>query len=104
MGDGDAKQLIVLRERMHQFFNPEKPPTRNRKWQDMLTKGVIPYSLISQQLISKSCFANDRRGATSALQACLKELVNLGELREVPMQQVLQEFGTSSKAYMLVDG
>lgn len=104
VGEGDAKQLNVLKERMRSFFNPEKPPTKNPKWLEMLSKGAIPYSLISQSLLSKACFVNDRRGATAALQSCLKELVNQGEVREIPMQQVTQEFGTSSRAYMLVEG
>lgn len=104
VGAGDSKQMNVLRERLHSFFNPSKPPTKNPKWLEMLAKGAIPYSLISQSLVSKSCFINDRRGATAALQSCLKELINLGEAREIPSQQVAQEFGTSSKAYVLIDG
>ena len=104
VGEGDAKQLNVLRERMRSFFNPSKPPTKNPKWLEMLAKGAIPHSLISQYILSKACFANDRRGGNAALAACLKELANLGEVREIPTQQVTQEFGTSSKAYMLVEG
>ena len=104
VGEGDAKQLNVLREKMRGFFNPSKPPTKNPKWLEMLAKGAIPYSLISQSLLSKVCFVNDRRGATAALQSCLKELVNQGEVREIPTQQVTQEFSTSSRAYMLIEG
>lgn len=104
VGEGDAKQLNVLRERLRSFFNTSKPPTKDQKWLAMLAKGAIPYSLISQKLLAVSCFANDRRGATAALQSCLKELVNQGEVREIPSQQVSQEFGTSSKAYVLIDG
>jgi hypothetical protein len=104
VGEGDAKQMNVLREKLRSFFNSGKPPTKDPKWLAMLAKGVIPYSLISQKLISVSCFANDRRGASAAIAACLKELANAGEVREIPTQQVTQEFGTSSKAYVLIEG
>jgi hypothetical protein len=70
----------------------------------MLAKGVIPHSLISQKLLAVACFANDRRGSTAALHSCLKEMVNFGEVKEVAVQQVLNEFGTSCKAYVLIDG
>ena len=104
VGEGDAKQLNTLREKLRSFFNPSKPPTKDPKWLAMLAKGVIPYSLISQKLISVSCFVNDRRGASASIAACLKELTNAGEVREIPTQQVSQEFGTSSKAYVLIEG
>lgn len=104
VGEGDAKQLNILRERMRSFFNPCKPPTKNPKWLEMLAKGAIPHSLISQYVLSKACFVHDRRGPSIALAACLKELANMGEVREIPSQQVLQEFGTSSKAYVLIEG
>ena len=104
VGEGDAKQMNTLREKLRGFFNPAKPPTKDPKWITMLAKGAIPYSLISQRLLNVACFANDRRGASAALSACLKELMNGGEIREIPAPQVLSEFGTSSKAYILVDG
>ena len=104
MGEGDAKQLSVLRDRMRALFNASKPPTKNPLWLKMLAKGAVPHSLISQSLLSKACFANDRRGASAALAASLKELMAMGEVREIPAQQVLEQFGTSSKAYVMVDG
>jgi len=104
VGEGDAKQLNVLRERMRSFFNTSKPPTKNPTWLNMLAKGAVPHSLISQSLLSKACFANDRRGASAALTASLKELMAMGEVREIPAQQVLNEFETSSKAYVMVEG
>lgn len=104
VGEGDAKQMNTLREKMRGFFNPLKPPTKNPKWLEMLAKGVIPHSLVSVSVLSKPCFTHDRRGASTALNACLKELISMGEVREIPMQQVSQEFGTSSRAYMLIDG
>ena len=104
VGEGDAKQLNVLRERMRSFFNTARPPTKNTTWLNMLAKGAIPHSLISQSLLSKACFANDRRGASAALTASLKELMAMGEVREIPAQQVLNDFETSSKAYVMVEG
>lgn len=104
VGEGDSKQMMVLRKSLHSFFNPSRPPTKNERWLEMLSKGAIPHSLISQKLLSTSCFVNDRRGATAALNACLKELMNMGEVREIPSQQVQTEFKTSSKAYVLIDG
>lgn len=104
VGEGDAKQMNVLREKLRSFFNTSKPPTKDPKWLEMLAKGAIPHSLISQKLLAVACFANDRRGATSALNACLKELITMGEVREIPIQQVSQEFGKSCKAYLLVEG
>ena len=104
VGEGDAKQMNVLREKLRSFFNTSKPPTKDPKWLEMLAKGAIPHSLVSQKLLAVACFANDRRGATSALNACLKELITMGEVREIPIQQVSQEFGKSCKAYLLVEG
>lgn len=104
VGEGDARQMNVLREKLRSFFSPSKPPSKDLKWLKMLQKGAIPHSLISQKLLSVSCFANDRRGATAALNACLKEMTVMGEIREIPKEQVSQEFGTSSRAYFLIDG
>jgi hypothetical protein len=103
VGEGDSKQLSVLRERLKAFVGAN-PPTKNPKWIEMLRKGVVPYSLISQVLLSKSCFTTDRRGANSALAICLKELVSCGEIREIPTQQVSDQFGTSSRAFLVVEG
>ena len=104
VGEGDAKQLNVLRDKMRSFFSPSKPPTKDARWLKMLEKGAVPHSLISQRLLNVACFANDRRGASAALAASLKELMAMGEVREIPAQQVLNEFGTSTKAYVLVEG
>ena len=104
VGDGDAKQMNVLREKMRSLFNPNSPPTKDKRWLEMLSKNVVPHSLIAQKLLSSACFSSDRRGATVALAACLKELANYGEIRELPTQQVSAQFGTSSKAYLVVEG
>jgi len=104
VGEGDSKQLSVLREKLGELFSPSKPPTKNESWLTMLRAGAVPHSLISQKLMSVSCFANDRRGATAALKAGLKEMIDGGELREIPPQQVLEKFQTTGKVYVLITG
>lgn len=101
VGEGENRQLSMIREKIHQLLDPERTPISNPKWRQMLELGVMPYSLLSQKLISMSAFENDRRGATAAINACLKNLCDTGEIQEVSAAQLKEEFNATGRAYMI---
>jgi hypothetical protein len=70
----------------------------------MLDAGVIPYTLLSQRLLSSATFTNDRRGATAALNQTLKTLEDMGEVQLLQPGQVFEKFGVNGRAYALIGG
>lgn len=101
VGDGDHRELALVREKMTAMVSG-KAKSSNRKWQEMLDAGVVPYSLLSQRLLNTSTFANDRRGATGALNQTMKTLEDMGEVQLLQPGQVFEKFGTSGRAYALI--
>jgi len=68
----------------------------------MLDAGVVPYTLLSQRLLNTSTFANDKRGATGALNQTLKTLEDMGELQLLQPGQVFEKFSVGGRAYALI--
>ncbi len=103
VGEGDHRELALVREKMASFV-AGKAKVVNMKWQAMLDAGVIPYTLLSQRLLNSATFANDRRGATAALNQTLKTLEDMGEVQLLQPGQVFEKFGVNGRAYALIGG
>jgi len=100
IGDGDNRQLHVLREKIRQVMqNPEK--ITNETYKAMIDQGVMPHSLISQKLLSSACFDQDKRGASAALKSSLQIMIDCGELRELSKTQTESDFKTSMRCYQV---
>lgn len=64
---------------------------------------IIPLQLIMRKCGMRSGFKLDRLGATNAIMRAMQTLVYDGAIREVKAHQVQIEFGTTMRAYAIVD-
>lgn len=69
----------------------------------MRSVSAFPYLYLQRKLIGTKAFKSDRRGATSALQAAIKNMVMSGLLSEVPEVQSRIQFAFSGKVYVASD-
>lgn len=102
VGEGDNRQINTLRDKIKLILHKDTAPVKNPTWARMIDKNVIPHSMLSQRFLSNAAFAQDKRGASSALNATIKTLIDNGELREVPAPQLHEMFSATGKAYLVI--
>lgn len=102
VGEGDNRQIATMREKIKSLFDKNAPLIKNETWTKMIEKGVIPHSLLSQKLLQKAAFSQDKRGASAAFNSTIKALIDNGELKEVPQTQLQEMFKSIGKAYLVV--
>lgn len=68
---------------------------------DMHAKQVVLEGHISRRVQAMACFRNDRMGPTIAIKRTLKALLDNDELRELPVTQMIENFGCKPKAFMV---
>jgi len=60
---------------------------------------VVPLKHIVSKLRTRVAFKHDKIGPTYLIKSVLRELEEVGEIREVPKMQGYNEFGTAGKLY-----
>jgi hypothetical protein len=64
---------------------------------------VIPQGYIQQRMMQRSCFRNDRAGATNAIARALKALCDEGSLQQLKDMDVYKRYGRTMKSFLVLD-
>ncbi|WP_334183207.1 hypothetical protein [Novosphingobium sp.] len=70
--------------------------------EEMHRRGIITHSYLSRRLFTLPAF-KDRLGPTAAIKRVIGRMLEDDELREVPPKQMLEQFGSKPKAYVMSD-
>lgn len=102
IGQGDHQQEHDIRSAVDRYANlTAKQRTQYKVPKLLLDKSLlIPYSYLKRCLILRATFKNDKRGAVTALQIALRDVVNAGMLQQVPTDQAKKELGVDSPVYI----
>lgn len=105
IGTGDSKQVSeVIRVAAGFFAASPSDAARYGVARVFHKDGIIPHLYFMRRCYSLAAFRNDRAGAANALKRTLASLVDGGVLREVPLQQMQERYGTGAKAYAYIRG
>ena len=98
----NLRQMKDMYKTLLEFIN--RPLAELEKYgvtSDAHTLKLISHSYVSRKLIAAASFRKDKRGATSAIKACLADLLEQGVIAKVPPTQVANVLKTSGNYYML---
>lgn len=103
-GGTEDKQPTLLLNTCVAFMNmPEELIGNYEATPQMQKDCVIPWSFLSKRLLGNKLFKNDRIGATNALKRALTVLLDCGDLREVPKNDLFQRYKYTGKAFVISD-
>lgn len=104
MGDSENQQIDYVIERVRMWMlSPwvkvaSYAPGPGEK---MHAGRVIPYGYIQRTCVGVSSFRRDRLGSTNAIKRAVQQLLDRGDLIETPKSHLAEQYGTTSKAYMV---
>lgn len=101
-GGAEDKQPTLMLNICTEYmdYDPEKL-TNYEATPKMHKDGVIPWAFISKRLLGNKIFKQDRLGPTNALKRTLGVLIDSGDLREVPKQELFQRYEFTGKAFVI---
>lgn len=67
----------------------------------MLIDGVYTFSALSQRVSSLSCFRRDKLNSTAAFKRAMQNLLDSGDIQEMPMNQAEKEYGKRAKCFVV---
>lgn len=76
-----------------------KNPGKKVMLAKMHADGIVPYLFIQNALVSQAPFTTAMGGATRAIKATLQTMVDCGDLVEIPRQEMVLRYNTSTLAY-----
>lgn len=62
---------------------------------------IVPYSFIARRNMTLACFRSDKWGATGAIKRAVKQLVDRGDLEELPEHVLKKTYGFGGVAYIV---
>lgn len=101
IGSGREKHEAEIRDAIDAYFAMDEDTLRNsyKVPAKLLGQPVIPFGYIRRRLRSLAAFKNDPKGAPTAINEAIKDLVAADVLVELPRKQVLKEFSLTSAVY-----
>lgn len=69
----------------------------------MHAERIVPYTFISRRLINIACFKNESKGATEAIKATLRTMVERGDIQEVARATLAAEYDCRAVCYVVVN-
>lgn len=102
VGVGDHRHEADIRKAVEAYL--KMTPEQREQYKtpkSIIDKPIIPFHYLRRRLRLRAAFKNDRRGVARALEESLRDLVNAEILKQIPPQQALNEFGTSSALYVV---
>jgi hypothetical protein len=103
IGSSDAKQISELRRVLREYLDPTIPFERWGNYggdRKLHQNKIIPYNIIQRRLASTASFANDRLGATNALNRALSTIQTTGEIVQINPEQIKKDYHYSGRCYM----
>jgi len=86
---------------LKQYFT-EGPAASHKIPDAMWQKGYVPRSYLINRLQHVASFSRHPYGSTSAVDACVKSLVDSGWLMEVDKSKLTQDFGYRGRCFQLM--
>jgi hypothetical protein len=77
--------------------------TKYKVMPEMKAANVVPYQYLLRQCGARSAFRADKAGATFAIRRAIDALISEGGLREIKTHILEKEFGSTMKAYAIID-
>jgi hypothetical protein len=100
VGSGEAKQEAEVKRLFHHFQEmSEEQRAKHRCPEALMKSQVVTAAFLTVYVRRLSCFKNDRRGPTRALQDLLSDMVKREIFEMVPLQQLTTEFKMKSAIY-----
>jgi len=93
VGQGDSKQLFDLRHGIKAYLtSPPKYIKENSQVMELFKAKLIPYTYLSQRMVSIASYRNDRLGATQALKRNIQSMIDSGHLVEISKQDIFKRY------------
>jgi hypothetical protein len=101
VGDGEHKQEIDIRHAIESYLTMTTWQQSQYKVPKKIQgQPLIPFCFLRRWCRLKKSFKNDRKGASAAIDNCLKDLVKAQILKQVPADQTRLELGTDSPVFL----
>lgn len=94
----DVIKFVNLIVRM----SPEEAAHKYKTTPALQAMGVIPWKALSLGLLQRASFRNSKNGATNALKACVQQMIDSGELRELGSKDK-ERFNTAQRCFVVND-
>lgn len=105
VGQGDGKQGHDLKRVIQMYLESDfKRVSKYLVPEKMFNAKVIPYGYISRKTVNVASFKNDRKGATPALKQSIQNLIDSGEVIEIPPAQMATEYGAKGRGFVVTSG
>lgn len=102
VGTGETKQHSDLRRVVKDYFaGTPKQASSYGVLTTMHRDGVIPYVYLRRRLANLTSFKSDRRGTSTALRTVLADMVDGGELHEMPALQVSERYKQNTRVFAI---
>jgi len=100
--NSEAKQTSeILRVLAEYITSPFEATEKYGGTREMHEKKIIPASYIQRRLVDTAAFRG--KGATRAINERLREMLDADELRQLPKNQMIENFGTGAKAFAVAN-
>lgn len=101
---GELNQINDAIYMIAEYIRHAYPAMRNYGVNELMHKDhVFSISYLQRRLMQRGAFRNDRLGATNAIKRTVETLVQDGCIREVRQLDMYKSYGTTQKAYIVVD-
>lgn len=103
-GGNQVKQRDEVIRVLREYLTRPWPESKKyHGYEEMHNKGIITFAHIQQRLQPTAAFRNDRQGAQRALAETVKFLLDSDILREMPRQEMVNQFGKHPRAFVASD-
>lgn len=99
----EDRQTSVMVHRICQFVTGKAKTGQYKDMAEMMDAKVIPYNWLNQTLRIYPDFKNDRRGASEAITKIYRQLLDSGDIVELPKDQMQKKYGRAMRAFQIVN-
>jgi hypothetical protein len=95
------RRKTLLDAIMHYATCPFEGVKRYGVMVEMHERKVIPETYLQRRLGQIACFRRAREGSTRALKSTIKNMIDADEIREIPKNQTIKDFGVQPRTFII---
>jgi hypothetical protein len=99
----EERQTNVMCHRILQFVTGKAKTGQYKDISEMQGAKIIPFNWLNQTLRIYPDFKNDRRGASEAITKIYRQLLDSGDIIELPKDQMQKQYGRAMRAFQIVN-
>jgi hypothetical protein len=95
----EIKQVDHMKHMIREFLSRDDIATKYKVDEKLFKDKIIPGSYLQRRLAAQTSYRLDRLGSTLAIRRSVQVLIDQDILREIPVTQMVEKYGTRQKAY-----